>query len=87
MRYDLLGSALHAILGLGIVAATAGQSSGAVTLLAFGSSRPGPGMGFLFGEPRRALSELRDGLPADQFSAAQARAQNMNLDELIAWLE
>ncbi len=87
MRYDLMGSALHAILGLGMVAASAGQSARAVTLLAFGSSRPGPGMGFLFGEPRRALSELRDGLPEDHFSAAEDRAQNMNLDELIAWLD
>ena len=77
---------MHALMGLGLVAAAEGQAARAVTLITFGSDRPGPGAIFLLGEPLRVMEELRTKLPPDEFSAAQAQAQEMALPDLLAWL-
>jgi hypothetical protein len=81
-RFGLLLSVAHSIVGLGLVAAAQGLASRAVTVLAFGLALPGGYMVFLLGEPQRVLAELSS---AD-FAAAEARAREMDLAELIARL-
>jgi tetratricopeptide (TPR) repeat protein len=73
----------HSILGLGLVAAGEGRTSQAVTLLTSEAAGTESAVMFLLGEPQRVLDGLRAQLSPAEFAAAEARAQEMNLDDLI----
>ncbi|UCG25225.1 MAG: hypothetical protein JSW55_04290, partial [Chloroflexota bacterium] len=85
-RFSLLSSVAHSIAGLGLVAAAEGLASRAVTLLTFGLALPGAYINFLLGEPQRVLAKLRTELSPGDFAAAEARAGEMEIASLIAWI-
>ncbi len=85
-QLDIMTFVWHGILGLGLVAAAEGQRDRAVTLLTYGTARRGPGPNFLLGEPQRVLASLRAELSPAEFAAAEDRALEMELDDLLRWL-
>lgn len=85
-RFNLTPSILHGVLGRGLTAAAQGQTRQAVTILSFGLAQPGLAQALLLGEPQRVLADLRAELPRSLFARAEARAQEMTMEELLAGL-
>lgn len=85
-RFNLNHSIMHGLLGLGLTAAAQGQAQRAATILSFGLAKPGPAETLLLGEPSRVLSELRAELPPAQVTAAEERAAEMDLADILACL-
>lgn len=77
---------MHGLLGLGLTAAAQGQAGRAVTILSFGLAKPGPAQMLLLGQPSRVLADLRADLPPAKLAAAEERAAEMTLEDILAWV-